>query len=92
MRNEGRLEGRELRTRDIRVDAGCDVTVHCSAGDLEGRIVNLSSEGFRLHSAAALEPGWEILLSAVNQSPVKAVICWASGQDSGGVFLEAAAL
>jgi len=32
------------------------------------------------------------LLDAFGQGPVKAVICWACGQDSGGVFAESVAL
>ena len=92
MKYEGQLEGSEWQPRDIRVDAGCTVTVQCSHGDIPGRLINLSSDGFRLHSAIALEPGWEITLRTVNEDPVKAVVCWASGAESGGIFSEAVAL
>jgi hypothetical protein len=89
---EGRLEGREWQPRGVRVEASSDVTVHCAAGDLPARIVNLSSEGFRLHSDNALEPGWEVTLEAAGHDPVKALICWASGGEAGGVFSESVTL
>ena len=92
MMYEGRLEGREWRPRDVRVDSACNVTVQCAAGDVPGRIVNISSEGFRLHAQAALQPGWEVTLLAARHDPIKAVICWASGQEAGGIFSEAVAL
>jgi hypothetical protein len=92
MKYEGRLEGREWQPRDVRVQAACEVTVHCLVGDLPARIVNLSSEGFRLHAETALEPGWEVVLRTIGHDPVKAVICWASGQEAGGIFAEAVAL
>ena len=92
MMYEGRLEGREWKPRDVRVDSACDVTVQCVAGNVAGRIVNISSEGFRLHSEAALQAGWEVTLCTARHDPIKAVICWASGQDAGGIFSEAVAL
>jgi hypothetical protein len=36
--------------------------------------------------------GWEVTLKANRYDSVKAVICWASGLDSGGVFAEPVAL
>jgi len=92
MKHEGRLEGREWHPRDVRVDCASDVLVRCDDGDLPARIVNLSSDGFRLHSNAALQPGSEVTLEAVGHNPVKALICWACGQEAGGVFSEAVAL
>ena len=50
--------------RDPRVDVDFDVRVHCDAGEIEAQIVNLSSDGFRLHSANPLEVGWEVTLEA----------------------------
>jgi hypothetical protein len=92
MKYDGRLEGRELPPRDVRVDAPREVTVGCRDGDIQGRIINLSSEGFRLHSETALQPGCEITLRTANEGPVKAIVCWASGAECGGIFAEAAAL
>jgi hypothetical protein len=92
MKFEGRLEGRELATRAPRVDAGFVVQVSCSAGVFPARITNLSSSGFRLRSARALEAGWEVTLKVPKRAPVKCVIRWASGKDAGGVFLEPIAL
>lgn len=92
MKHEGRLEGREWQPRSTRVDCTHDVVVHCEAGDLRARVLNLSSDGFRLHSDTALQVGWEVVLTAKGQGPVRALICWASGQESGGVFSEAVAL
>jgi hypothetical protein len=92
MKHEGRLEGREWEPRETRVDANCHVFVHCDAGDLAARIVNLSSEGFRLHSDHQLQPGWEVTLEAPGHDPVRALICWAFGEEAGGVFAEPVAL
>jgi hypothetical protein len=92
MKHEGRLEGREWHPRDVRSEADCDILVHCEDGDLAARIVNLSNEGFRLHSADRLQPGWEVTLEAAGHDPVKALICWACGEEAGGVFAEPVAL
>lgn len=92
MKYEGRLEGREWQLRDRRVDCRSDVLVHCTAGELPARIVNLSSDGFRLHSQVVLQPGWEVTLEAAGQDPVRALICWASGHEAGGVFSDPVAL
>jgi hypothetical protein len=92
MKHEAILEGQELLSRDPRVDTDIAVRVHCQAGEIEAELINLSSDGFRLHSANPLEVGWEVTLQAAKDFPVKALICWACGNDSGGVFAEAVAL
>jgi hypothetical protein len=78
--------------RDPRVEVEFDVRVHTEAGEVEAQIVNLSSDGFRLHTANPLQAGWEVTLEAAKNFPVRALICWASGNESGGVFSEAVAL
>ena len=65
---------------------------HCEAGEFEAELTNLSSDGFRLHSDGPLQVGWEVTLEAAKNFPVKAMICWACGNESGGVFSEAVAL
>jgi hypothetical protein len=92
MKFEGRLDGREVAMRPPRVDAGFVVQVRCAAGSFPGRITNLSSSGFRMTSARALEPGCEVTLEVRKRPPVKCVIRWTSGKDAGGVFLEPIAL
>ena len=92
MKHEGLLEGREWEPRDIRVETAQQVVVRCAAGELAARLVNLSSDGFRLRSDAALQAGWEVTLEASGHDPVKALICWASGAEAGGVFADAVAL
>jgi len=92
MKHEAILEGHELLSRDPRVDAELAVRVHCQAGEIEAQIVNLSSDGFRLHTANPLQVGWEVTHEAAKNFPVRALICWASGNESGGVFSEAVAL
>jgi hypothetical protein len=92
MKHEAILEGQELLSRDPRVDTDIAVRVHCQAGEIEAELINLSSDGFRLHSTNPLEVGWEVTLQAAKDFPVKALICWACGNDSGGVFAEAVAL
>jgi hypothetical protein len=92
MKHEAILEGLELLPRDPRVDTDLSVRVHCAAGEFEAELTNLSSDGFRLHSEGPLQVGWEVTLEAAKNFPVKAMICWACGNESGGVFSEAVAL
>ena len=92
MKHEAILEGHELLPRDPRVDTDLPVRVHCEAGEFEAELTNLSSDGFRLHSEGPLQVGWEVTLEAATNFPVKALICWACGNESGGVFSEAVAL
>ena len=92
MKHQAILEGQEWLPRDPRVDVDYDVRVHCEAGQVDAQLLNLSSEGFRLHSANPLEAGWEVTLEATKHFPVKALICWACGLDAGGVFEEPVAL
>src|SRR5215212_2569194 len=92
MKHEAILAGQELLSRDPRVDTEFAVRVHCQAGDIEAQIVNMSSDGFRLHSANPLEAGWVVTLEAATNFPVKALICWACGHEAGGVFADPVAL
>jgi hypothetical protein len=91
MKHEAILAGDWL-PRDPRVDVEFDVRVHCEAGDIEAHLVNLSSDGFRLHTSNPLQVGWEVTLEAAKNFPVRALICWACGNESGGVFSEPVAL
>ena len=92
MKHEAILAGQEWLPRDPRMDVDYDVHVRCDAGDIEAQVVNLSADGFRLHSSNPLQVGWEVTLQAGKYDPVKAVICWASGLEAGGVFEEPVAL
>jgi hypothetical protein len=92
MKFEGQLKGRELTSRSPRVDAGFLVRVRCAVGEFPARITNLSSSGFRLHSARPLEEGWEIILEVPKRPAVKCLVRWSSGREAGGVFVEPAAL
>ena len=92
MKHEAILAAEELLPRDPRVDSELPVRVHCQAGDFAAELTNLSSDGFRLRSADPLQAGWEVTLEAAKNFPVKALICWACGNESGGVFAEAVAL
>ena len=91
MKHEAILAG-DLLPRDPRVDVDFDVRVHCEAGEVGAQIVNLSSDGFRLHTSNPLQVGWEVTLEAAKDFPVRALICWACGNESGGVFAESVAL
>ena len=91
MKHEAILAGDWL-PRDPRVDVEFDVRVHCEAGDIDAHLVNLSSDGFRLHTSNPLQVGWEVTLEAAKNFPVRALICWACGNESGGVFSEPVAL
>ena len=93
MKHEAILAVDELLVpRDPRVETELPVRVHCEAGEFEAELTNLSSDGFRLHSTGPLQVGWEVTLEAGKYDPVKAVICWACGLESGGVFQEPVAL
>ena len=92
MKHEAILAGEELLPRDPRVGTELPVLVHCEAGEFEAELTNLSSDGFRLHTANPLQVGWEVTHEAAKNFPVRALICWASGNESGGVFSEAVAL
>ncbi len=92
MKFEGRLEGRELTSRAPRIDAGFVVRVRSAIGDFPARVTNLSSAGFRLHSARELEPGLEISLEVPKRLPVRCIVRWTTGKEAGGVFMEPVAL
>jgi hypothetical protein len=83
---------REFAPRDTRVEADCDVRVRCDEGEFDAQLVNLSSDGFRLHSERSLQPGAVVILEAAGHDPVQALICWVCGREAGGVFAEAVAL
>ena len=92
MKYEGKLEGREIMPRPARIDVAFDARVRFDAGETDARILNVSSRGFRLHAAEELEPGMEVMLEVEKLDPVRGLIRWTCGQESGGVFLEPIAL
>ena len=93
MKHEANVAVDELLVpRDPRVETELPVRVHCQAGEFDAELTNLSSDGFRLHSSNPMQVGWEVTLEAAKNFPVKAMICWACGNESGGVFSEAVAL
>ena len=92
MKHETIVSGDEWPPRDPRVEVEFDVRVRTELGETEAQLLNLSSDGFRLHSVDPLQVGWEVTLEAAKQFPVKALICWACGNDAGGVFAEPVAL
>lgn len=92
MKHEAILEGCEWHPRDPRADAEFDVRVRWNDGEAEAQILNVSADGFRLRTMDPLEVGQEVTLEAGKFDPVRAIICWASGHDAGGVFAEPVAL
>ena len=92
MKYEGRLEGREIMPRPARNDVKYDALVRFAGAATEAMILNVSSQGFRLHAADELTPGMEVMLEVEALEPVRGQIRWSCGQESGGVFLEAIAL
>ena len=92
MKHEAILEGREWLSRDARGEVDFDVRVHGPQGLIEAQILNLSADGFRIHSAKPIEVGEEVTLEVPARHPVKALICWACGLEAGGVFAESVAL
>lgn len=92
MKHEAILEGREWLPRDERVEVDFDVQVHSPQGLIDAQILNLSADGFRIHSRKPIEVGEEVTLEVPSRHPVKALICWACGLEAGGVFAEPVAL
>jgi hypothetical protein len=92
MKAEGRLEGREWRPRNTRVDVGWAVVLECPAGRVRAQVLNVSARGFRLRTARALEAGWEVAMRFAQDAPVAGLIQWVEGRNAGGVFAEAVAL
>jgi len=92
MRYEGKLVGKGWVERDPRVDVIYGVLVRAGDADVEAELINISSDGFRLRCNGPLQSGSEVTLEVAMQNPLKAVICWASGLDAGGVFAEPIAL
>ena len=92
MKYEGELVGEEWVERDPRVDVIYGVLVRAGSGNVEAELINISSDGFRLRCNRPLESGCEVTLEVAMQNPLKAVICWATGLDAGGVFAEPVAL
>lgn len=92
MKQESIVAAQEWPAREPRVGVDFDVHVHCPDGAIQAQILNLSADGFRLHSAKPFEAGWEVTLEAARQFPVRALICWACGLEAGGVFAESVAL
>jgi hypothetical protein len=92
MKFEGKFEGRELTPRAARIDVKYDARVRADWGAVDAMILNVSSKGFRLHTAEELEPGMEVMLEVDKLEPVRALIRWACGDESGGVFVDAIAL
>jgi hypothetical protein len=89
---ECRRDESDAGSRAPRVDTGFLVRVRCAAGTFPGRITNLSSSGFGLQSARALEAGAEVTLEMPKQRPLKGVIRWTAGKESGGEFTEPLAI
>jgi hypothetical protein len=92
MKLDLRLEGRELHPRATRVDVRFDALVRVEWGAVDGLVLNVSSEGFRLHTAEELEVGTQVSLEVEKLPPVRGEILWVCGYECGGLFTEAVAL
>lgn len=55
-------------------------------------ILDVSRDGFRLHSRDELEIGGEVSLLMAKAAPVRARIQWTRGFEAGGTFLDSVAL
>jgi hypothetical protein len=92
MKFEGKFEGREITPRAARIDVKYDALVRSDWGAVDAMILNVSCKGFRLHTAEELQAGMEVMLEVDKLQPVRGLIHWACGDESGGVFLDAIAL
>jgi len=87
------VDSRGYRQRPARVE------IHRQAVLIEGDgcevpvvIIDVSRDGFRLHSNDELVLGDEIVLQVAKAPPVRARIQWTRGSEAGGTFLDAVAL
>jgi hypothetical protein len=92
MKFEGRLQGREIMPRGARVDVRYDALVRFEGTATAAMILNVSSRGFRVRTVEELEPDLQVTLEVDKLEPVRGVIRWCCGEESGGVFLDAIAL
>jgi hypothetical protein len=92
MNYDGRLVAREWLPRSRRIDVNRSIMVECAAGVFEGELLNVSARGFRVRTSGVLEEGWEVALRFAKDAPVKGVIRWVAGNDSGGSFNDPVAL
>jgi hypothetical protein len=92
MKFEGKLTGHELKPRATRIDVRYDALVRFERTAVQAMILNVSSDGFRLHASEELEAGTEVTIECQKLEPVRGKIHWSCGQEAGGVFLEAIAL
>jgi hypothetical protein len=92
MKYEGRLQGREITPRAARIDVRYDAVVRFAGAMTQAMILNMSSKGFCLRTADELEPDMEVTLEVDKLEPVRGIIRWCCGEESGGVFLDAIAL
>ncbi|HET7816709.1 MAG TPA: PilZ domain-containing protein [Sphingomicrobium sp.] len=87
------MDSRGYKRRPARVE------IHREAVLIEGDgcevpvvIIDVSRDGFRLHSRDELELGEEVSLQVAKAAPVRARIQWTRGLEAGGTFLDAVAL
>lgn len=92
MKFDGQLEGRELLPRPPRIDVSYDALVRLEWGAVEAQILNVSNKGFRVRSSTELEPGTEITIEVPKLEPVRGMVRWSCGDESGGIFLDPVAL
>lgn len=92
MKLDGKLKGRALVERAARIDVRYNATVQWGGEDIAAQILNLSARGFRLRTFVPLEAGQNVLLAVPKFPPVRAIVHWVDGKESGGVFLDPVAL
>ena len=79
--------------REARVTLNCSAVLMEEDGSmLDVTIVDVSTNGFRLHSLAELEVGSEVSLQMAKVPAVGGEIRWTCGHQSGGIFLDPVAL
>lgn len=82
-----------LRGRERRITVSFDATLIEPDGcRVPVVVLDVSSSGFRITSNSELVVGEEVHLHLPRSEPVRAEICWARGQEAGGIFLDAPSL
>ena len=93
MRTNARRKEPDYTPRDPRVAVRCDAILREADGcELDVVITDVSRDGFRLETRSELEIGSEVSLRVAKLAPIKALVRWTCGYESGGVFLEPMAL
>ncbi|MFL6734826.1 MAG: PilZ domain-containing protein [Sphingomicrobium sp.] len=78
-----------FRGRERRIEVAFDAKlIEADGCEVDVTLLDVSSSGFRVKTNAVLDVGAEVQLVLERSDPLRAVICWARGNEAGGIFLD----